>query len=207
MNLESDNITLSENESNAAFMGIRHVDILKIKGLEFHHLFLVILMREPSKLEDQFSDRLQLFYDLETRNCNENEVVYYSSPKDIRNEVIWETTISASSECGYDPNAKKMGNLIKVPNFDRVSEQPLGRRIYSKKIISENLKVINQIFEFEKLYSNSLIYSLIPEASSGFNSNSYFRGVLEYIGLADKLVVPSCFKAPGLSKAVIPLPE
>ena len=38
----SDKIMLEANEDNAVFLAINHVDILKIKGLEFYHFFMII---------------------------------------------------------------------------------------------------------------------------------------------------------------------
>jgi hypothetical protein len=49
-------------------------------------------------------------------------------------------------------------------------------------------------------YENGEKYTMIPEVGAGFNSNSFFRGVIEYAGFSDSVVVPSCFRAPGLSK-------
>ena len=203
MNNKSDIITLSDHESNAAFIGVRHVDIFRVKGLEFHHLFIIVLMRDPSKLESRFSKRLPLFYNVRTRDLKETEVIYFSNSNDKIVEDTWETTISASSECGYDPKATKLGSLINVPNFDRLSNDSIGKRIYSKKIVSNEMKIVNLMFEFEERYNDSLSYSLLPEVLPGYNSNSYFRGVLEYVGLGDAYSVPSCFRAPGLSKPVL----
>ena len=155
MNLKSDLIFLSEKESNAAFIGIRHVDILKIKGLEFHHLFLILLIRDPSKLINYFPNRIHLFYDMETKTYSEKDVIYYSNKGDKSEAVIWETTISASSECGYDPKAKMLGNLINVPNFDRKSKKSIGKMVFSKKIGSNDLKIIRGILEFERKYNDS----------------------------------------------------
>ena len=87
MDLKSDSIELNSAESNAVFLAIRHVDILKIRGLEFHHLFLVLQMRDPSQLVLPFEDRLNLFYDRQTRNNHEDDVVYYHKNKKAHKNV------------------------------------------------------------------------------------------------------------------------
>ncbi len=48
-----------------------------------------------------------------------------------------------------------------------------------------------------------MIGAMIPETGSGYNSNSFFRGVIEYIGIADDVIVPGCLKALGLSKVLM----
>jgi hypothetical protein len=198
----SDAVTLESGEENAVFMAINHIDILQIKGMEFYHLFMIILMKDPSGTNTDFEARRALFYNVDSRDLPENEVAYYSRPN-WRENTLWETTISASSECAYDTTAKNLGNLTKVPNFDRVANDKTGKRVFVKKIASNDLKLINSILEFESKYDNSLKYSLIPEVSKkGYNSNSYFRGALEFAGLLDQLEIPSCFKSPGLSKSV-----
>ena len=198
----SDKINLEPEEESAVFLGINHVDILKIKGTEFYHLFIIILLNNPNDLNSSFEERSALFYDLETRGFLDENVVYFNKQNFSKN-TFWETTISASSECAYDTNASKLGNLTKVPNFDRIDNNKSGKRVFVKKIASNNLKAIEQLLEYEKNYDNSLKYVLLPEISKkGYNSNSYFRGALEYSGLIDALEVPSCFKSPGLSKSV-----
>lgn len=199
----SDNLALNGNEENAVFLGINHIDILKIKGLEFYHLFLIILVKDPSMMLPYFRERLSLLYDVKTRDCEEAKVVYYNPSKVIQ-DTIWETTISASSECAYDTTKSNLGNLIKVPNFDRVDNHKSWKRVFIKKMASNDIGLIKMILEFESRYDNSLRYALIPEATkNGFNSNSYVRGVLEYAGLVDALKIPNCFKAPGLSRGVM----
>lgn len=198
----SDKIALAKNEENAVFLGINHVDILKIKGMEFYHLFVIILLKDPSDLAPDFEKRTELFYNVSTRNFPEGDVEYYQKGP-MLTDTFWETTISASSECAYDTTAGKLGNLTKVPNFDRVDNFKSGKRVFVKKIATNNLKVIKDILEYEQNYDNSLKYVLLPEVSKkGYNSNSYFRGALEYCGLIDSLEVPSCFKSPGLSKGI-----
>lgn len=198
----SDNVALEENEKSAVYMAVNHVDILHIEGMEFYHLFVIILLENPAVLEPDFKERASLFYDVRTRDLSEEEVSYFDKSKWKKNS-LWETTISASSECAYDTSADKLGNLTKVPNFDRIDNNKSGKRVYVKKISANDMEAIKRILEYEQKYDNSLKYTLIPEASkSGFNSNSYFRGALEYAGLIDSLEVPSCFKSPGLSKAV-----
>ncbi|MGI9553245.1 MAG: hypothetical protein ACR2MT_18705 [Aurantibacter sp.] len=198
----SDIITLGQGEESAVYLGINHVDILKIKGMEFYHLFVIILLNNPAELEPDFAHRASLFYDVNSRDFTDEEVVYYNKVNANRN-TFWETTISASSECAYDTTAGKLGNLTKVPNFDRIDNHKSGKRVFVKKIATNDLETIKQILDYEKNYDNSLKYVLLPEASKkGYNSNSYFRGALEYSGLIDSLEVPSCFKSPGLSKGV-----
>lgn len=198
----SDEIILEESEKNAVFLAINHVDILHIKGMEFYHLFMIILLDDPTVLEPDYIDRASLFYDVNTRDFEEDDVSYFEKSKWMENS-LWETTISASSECAYDMTKDKLGNLTKVPNFDRIDNDKSGKRVFVKKIASNNLAIVRQILEYEHKYDNSLKYSLIPETSkNGYNSNSYFRGALEYAGLIDSLEVPNCFKSPGLSKAV-----
>lgn len=199
----SDRVTLEKGEQNAIFLGINHVDILRIKGTEFYHLFVIILINDPGKLNSNFKERANLFYDTKTRDSLAEDVVYYN----MRNSMLntwWETTVSASSECAYDTTASKLGNLTKVPNFDRLDNDKSGKRVFVKKIAVNDLYLIERILEYEQIYDNSLKYVLIPELSKkGFNSNSFFRGALEYSGLASSIEVPSCFKSPGLSKGVI----
>lgn len=203
----SDIITLGQGEENAVYLGINHVDILKIKGMEFYHLFVIILLNNPGDLEPDFIHRASLFYDVNSRDFIDEKVVYYSKGNANRN-TFWETTISASSECAYDTTAGKLGNLTKVPNFDRIDNHKSGKRVFVKKIATNDMETINLILEYEKKYDNSLKYVLLPEVSKkGYNSNSYFRGALEYSGLIDSLEVPSCFKSPGLSKGVSLLSE
>ena len=172
-------------------------------GIEFHHLFLIILARDPGEFAPVHKERAKLFYNVETRDFQEPELVYFNN-KNWHENSIWETTISASSECAYDINARNLGQLIKVPNFDRVDNQNSEKRVFVNKISSNNIPVIEKLLEFEQLYDNSLKYTLVPEIKKfGFNSNSYCRGALKHAGLLDELVVPSCFKSPGLSKTVI----
>lgn len=199
----SDKVALEKSEKNAVYMAINHIDILQIKGMEFYHLFLIILLENPIDLEPDFSERALLFYDAKTRDLPEEEVSYFDESK-WHEHSLWETTISASSECAYDTSTNKMGNLTKVPNFDRIANNKSGKRVYVKKIAANNMKVIKRILEYEKNYDNSLKYTLIPEVSKkGFNSNSFFRGALEYAGLINRLNIPSCFKSPGLSKSIM----
>ena len=198
----SDKITLEIGEESAVYLGINHVDILKIKGAEFHHLFVIIILKNPSDLNSNFEERSRLFYDKNTRSSIDENVVYFNK-QDFEKSTFWETTISAASECAYDTTTSKMGNLIKVPNFDRIDNNKSGKRVFVKKIASNDLNIIEQLLEYEKNYDNSLKYALIPEISeNGYNSNSFFRGALEYAGLIDFIEVASCFKSPGLSKSV-----
>jgi len=164
---------------------------------------VVIKTIDPGEFAPAFKERANLFYNVETRDFQEPELVYFNN-KNLHENSIWETTISASSECAYDTTAKNLGNLIKVPNFDRVDNQNSGKRVYVIKISSNDIPVIEKLLEFEQLYDNSLKYALVPEIKKfGFNSNSYCRGALKHAGLLDELTVPSCFKSPGLSKTVI----
>ena len=204
----SDKVSLAKNEDHAVFLAINHVDILKIKGTELYHLFLIVLTRNPNKISNRFQKRAALFYNVETRDLPANEVHYFDSFIWQENS-FWETTISASSECAYDTTAKKLGQLIKVPNFDRIDNHKSGKRVFVKKIASNNMEVVEKLLEFEQRYDNSLKYSLLPEIKkNGYNSNSYCRGALEYAGLIDALEVPGCFKSPGLSKSVrLPLDD
>lgn len=90
------------------------------------------------------------------------------------------------------------------PNFDRIGNYKLGKRVFVKKIVINNMDAIKRILEFEQNYDDSLKYALIPEATKkSYNSNSYFRGVIENAGLFDYFEVPSCFKSPGLSKSIV----
>ena len=207
-NTTSDKLGLGAGEQNAVFLAINHVDILKIKGMEFYHFFVIILTKDPTELSTDFEKRISLFYNIETRDSQENQVVYFDDSKWKANS-IWETTISASSECGYDPKAKKLGQLIKAPNYDRMENNKSGRRVFVKRIAVNDISIIKKILEFEQRYDNSMKYALLPEIKQngkGYNSNSYCRGVLEYAGLIDKLEVPRCFKSPGITKTVR-LPE
>lgn len=198
----SDTVQLNKGEVNAVFLAINHVDILKINGTEFYHYFLIILTRNPKQLEERFKERTALFYLTETRDSSENQVIYFDS-EIWRENPLWETTISASSECAYDTTKKKLGNLIKVPNFDRVDNNKSGKRVFVKKIVSNDLANIERILEFEEKYDDSLKYGLIPEVKKQrYNSNSFTRGVLEYANLMNHLKIPSCFKSPGISKAI-----
>lgn len=199
----SDTIQLNKYEENAVFLGIKNVDILKINGAEFYHYFLIILIRNPNKINPRFENRVAQFYLSETKDSSEQEVIYFDSFVSRKNP-LWETTISASSECGYDISKKKMGNLIKVPNYDRQNNLKSGKRVFAKKLVSNDLDCIEKILEFEDLYNDSLKYSLVPEINSqGYNSNSYFRGVMEYSGLMLDMEIPSCFRSPGITKAVV----
>lgn len=198
----SDPVLLELHEDNAVFLAVNHVDILKIKGMEFYHLFLIILTRNPNRLDTQYEERASLFYNVATRDLEEKDVIYFDSFI-WQTNTFWETTISASSECAYDTTAKKLGQLIKVPNFDRIDNHKSGKRVFVKKIVSNDMNSVHKLLEFEQRYDNSLKYALLPEVKKqGFNSNSYCRGALEYAGLIDVLEVPSCFKSPGLSKTV-----
>ncbi len=198
----SDKITLDKSEENAVFIAINHVDILQIKGFEFYHMFMIILLRTPHDLNPDFSERALLFYNVDTRDLPEEKVNYFN-PSRWQENTLWETTISASSECAYDMSSTKLGNLIKVPNFDRIDDNQSGKRVFVKKIAMNNMGVIKRILEYEQKYDNSLKYTMIPKGKKrGFNSNSYFRGVLEYAGLLDSFEVPSCFRSPGFSKGV-----
>lgn len=198
----SDQITLQQGEASAVFLGINHVDILKIRGMEFYHLFVIILMQDPNDITSNFNERATLFYDVRTRDLEDDAVVFFN-PKRADPNTFWETTISASSECAYDTTAGKLGNLTKVPNFDRIDNHKSGKRVFVKKIGSNDLDLVKLLLEYENKYDNSLRYVLLPEISKkGYNSNSFFRGALEYTGLIDSLEVPSCFKSPGLSKGI-----
>lgn len=201
-NYPSDKVALEKDEESAVFLGINHVDILKIKGLEFYHLFVIILLKNPNDLSPGFKERSTLFYDIRTREFLEEDVIYFNK-QDFEENTFWETTVSASSECAYDTTASKLGNLLKVPNFDRIDNDNSGKRVFVKKIVSNYLNIVEQILEYEKNYDNSLKYVLLPEISKkGYNSNSFFRGALEYSGLINSLEIPNCFKSPGLSKSV-----
>lgn len=203
-NFKSDKVMLDRHEENAVFLAVNHVDILKIKGMELYHYFLIVLVKNPGELKDSFDNRNEFFYDVVTRDLQEEKVSYFDK-KNWKENTIWETTISASSECGYDPKAKKLGQLIKVPNYDRLDNNKSGRRVFVKKIAVNDWSVIKKILEFEYLYNDSEKYVLIPEGKrngKGYNSNSYCRGVLEYAGLMNQLEVPRCYKSPGISKVV-----
>lgn len=195
-------VTLQNNEESAVFLGVNRVDIFKIKGLEFYHSFLIILTRNPLTIPDEFNERTKLFYDLQTRNEEESEVVYFDSFI-MHDRPIWATTIGASSECAYDTTATKMGNLIKVPNFDRVDNVRSGERVYVKKLASNDTEAILRLLQFEGAYDNSLEYALVPEINKeAYNSNSFARGALEYAELMNKVEFKSCFRTPGISKPI-----
>ncbi|MDT7829574.1 hypothetical protein RQM65_12930 [Pricia sp. S334] len=77
-------------------------------------------------------ERTTPFYDFKTRDFPEDEASCFNGLK-TKQETLWETTISASSECTYDTTASKMGNLIKVLNFDRIDNHKSGKRVFVKK--------------------------------------------------------------------------
>jgi len=151
-------VILNENEDSAIFLGINHVDILKIDGMEFYHYFLIILTLDPGKLAPIYNERVGLFYTVESRDFPESDLVYFDKTK-IHQRSIWETTVSASSECAYDTTIKNLGKLIKVPNYDRVDNQKSGKRIFIRKISSNSLTSIEKVLEFEQLYDNTFKYS------------------------------------------------
>ena len=96
-----------------------------------------------------------------------------------------------------------MHNISSVPESDKVTLKDGEENAVFLAINHLDILKIKGM-EFEQLYDNSLKYALIPETKEkGYNSNSYFRGVLlKYAGLLKHLEVPSCFKSPGLSKTV-----
>ena len=154
----SDTVILEANEASAVFMAINHVDILQIKGMEFYHMFIILLLRDPGVLASDFSERALLFYDVNTRDMPEAEVSYFVQSKK-KAGTLWETTVSASSECAYDMSNTKLGNLTKVPNFDRIDNNQSGKRVFVKRIATNNLAVVKKLLEFEQNYDNSLKYA------------------------------------------------
>lgn len=82
-------------------------------------------------------ERTTPFYEVKTRYFPEDEASYFNGLK-TKQETLWETALSASSECTYDTTASKMGNLTKVPNFDRIDNHKSGKRVFVKKIAVTN---------------------------------------------------------------------
>lgn len=199
-NMANQTVELNELEENAIFIGINEVDIFKVNGTEFHHLFIVVLMKNPEELLPDFPERVKLFYSEKSELLDNQDVVYFD-----RNlaDINWITTIGASSTCAYDSTQKAMSNLVKAPNYDRIGNKKDSKRILLKKIAINDLMSIKKILEFEKLYDNDFKYALVPELNKkGLNSNSFTIGALEYAGLEDKLEISSCFKTPGITKPV-----
>ncbi len=197
--LNSDQLKLTEQERSAIFISGRHVPISPVK---FHHLFLVVMMRNPGELDAPYHERAQLFYEYPG---DENQKPRFFSDHKAGEETIWASTISATSECAYDPKtSKNLGKLLSIPNYDRNVQRATGEMVFTIKITSNNVGLIQRAFDFEIGYKNDKKYAMIPTVTcSGYNSNSFVRGVIEYMGIADDVMVPSCFKAPGLSKALV----
>jgi hypothetical protein len=196
--LDSDQLKLTVQERSAIFISGRNVPVFPVK---FHHLFLVVMMRNPGELDVTYRERAQLFY--EYPGDGDQKPKFFSEHK-AEEKTIWASTISATSECAYAPKTSKdLGKLLSIPNYDRNIQSVTGEVVFTKKIVSNNVGLMQRALDFEIGYKNDQKYAMIPETSSGYNSNSFFRGVIEYMGIADDVIVPSCLKALGLSKALM----
>lgn len=194
---QSDPLELAPQENNAIFVSARKVPVFPT---DFHHLYVLVMMRDPHELGSAYLQRVQQFYDFAKAESQEPKFLTESEPV---NEIIWATTISATSECAYDPEAvQNLGKLLSVPNYDRSFHKATGKMIYTKKVASNNIDLIRKALDFEAGYKNDQKYAMLPSVSSGYNSNSFFRGVIEYMGIADEVIIPSWCKALGFSKVL-----
>ncbi len=192
---QSDPLELAPQEKNAIFFSARKVPGFPV---EFHHLFLLVMLRHPQELGPEYSQRAQQFYDFSKAESQEPKFYTESEPD---SEIIWATTISGTSECAYDPEkVQDLGRLLSVPNYDRISQKATGILVYTKKVVSDNIDLIRKAFDFEAGYQNDQKYAALPGVGRGFNSNSYFRGVIEHMQIADDVIIPNCYKAPGVSE-------
>ncbi len=127
----------------------------------------------------------------------------YFSDSELGKNAVWGTTVSATAECAYDPDSTDdMGRLLSVPNYDRNIHRATGEIVYTQKIAGDNLQLIKRGLDFEAGYQNDQKYCMLPGLNAGFNSNSFFRGVIEYMEIGKEVEIPSCFKAPGYSKVL-----
>lgn len=195
----SDQFELTPQEDNAIFISARKVVTFP---MDFHHLFVLVMMRDPNELCSGYPQRVQQFYDFANAESQEPKFFKTSEPD---SELIWATTISGTSECAYTPEEveKDLGKLLSVPNYDRTMQKATGKLVYTKKVTYNNIDLIQKAFDFESGYKNNQKYGMFPsKRCSSYNSNSFIRGLVEYIEIIDKVVFPKCFKAPGFSKVL-----
>ncbi len=191
---QSDPLELAPQENNAIFISARKVLTFP---MDFHHMYLLVMMRDLHEFGSAYRQRVLQFYDFAKAESQEPKFFTESEPV---SEIIWATTISSTSECAYDPKAvQDLGRLLSVPNYDRTIQKATGKLVYTKKLASNNIDLIRKAFDFEAGYKNDQKYAPLPSVFSGYNSNSFIRGVIEYMRIADEVIIPRCFKAPGLS--------
>jgi hypothetical protein len=194
---QSDPFELSPQERNAIFVSARKVLTFP---MDFHHMYLSVMMRDPHELGSAYRQRVQRFYDF--AKAESQEPTYFTESEPVT-DIIWATTISGTSECAYVPEAvQNLGRLLSVPNYDRTIQKATGKLVYTKKVVSNNVDMIRQAFDFEAGYKNDQKYSMLPDNCPGYNSNSFIRGVIEYMRIPDKVILPNCFKVPGFSKVL-----
>lgn len=192
-------INLSAQENNAIFIAARKVVSFP---MDFHHLFVVVIMKNLYALFSEYPNRIQQFYDF--ANAKSQKPKFFNN-FDLDSEIIWGTTISGTSECAFAPEKveKDLGRLISVPNYDRTMQKATGELVYTKKIAYNNIDLIRKAFDFEAGYKNDKKYGMFPsKRCSSYNSNSFIRGLIEYMKINENMVLPKCFKAPGFSKVL-----
>jgi hypothetical protein len=194
---QSDLLELAPQENNAIFVSARKVPVFPT---DFHHLYLLVMMRDPHELGPAYRQRAQQFYDF--ADAESQEPKFFTESGAV-NEIIWATTISGTSECAYDPEVvQDLGKLLSVPNYDRTFQKATGKLVYTKKVASNNIDLIRKAFDFEAGYKNDQKYAMLPGIGSGYNSNSFIRGVIEHMRIADEVIIPSWCKALGLSEVL-----
>lgn len=171
---QSDPLKLAPQENNAIFVSARKVPV---SVMEFHHLYVLVLMRDPHELGRVYRQSVRQFYDF--TQAESQEAKYFTDSEPV-SEIIWTTTISATSECAYDPEAvQDLGRLLSVPNYDRSIQKATGKLVHTKKVVSNNIDLIRKAFDFEAGHKNDQKYAVLPRVNFGYNSNSYIRRVIE----------------------------
>lgn len=160
----SDLLELSPQENNAIFISARNVPRVP---MEFHHLYMTILMRDPTELGAAYRKRAHQFYDYS--NSEDTEPNYFPNSNST-DETIWATTISGTSECAYAPETvQDLGRLLSVPNYDRIKHNVTGKVVYTKKIALDNIELIRKALDFETNYNNDQFWLQFKLFFSGCN--------------------------------------
>jgi hypothetical protein len=131
----------------------------------------------------------------------DNPSDFSDNPRFVKNSEGQQTTTVSGQPEGSFPN---FGNLVSRPNSDINSHITERATVTSPKGESDT-DFIKNILKAEASYKNNLKYEAEPKkGSSGYNSNSFNRGVLKTVGVRDPLRLGG--NAPGFRKP-IPLPR
>lgn len=156
------------------------------------HAYFKIFVRAESAIEaNQYFGEIQ---DFDTRwreykDPNNSDISYVDS----NNRKYFITTISGQPETGSIPSPENAwGDLISCPSFELgintcyASDGYPEREIRNPLYLTSNFNRIEKMFQVELMYNNSpdrLRYGFPHVTTPGYNSNSFARGILQFMGV------------------------